>query len=197
MISAILFIVIALFLCACALLAILGVGQLALSAADAIERDGLARGRVAPAWSLTDSAGQLRHSPPAAALQMIVFADHSLKSFPSVAAGLRQLLDQTAGASRDLEIVVMPRRPSELAAPVLSQLGLAGLAVVSGSPAWYARYNVRVMPFAIFVDHAGRVRASSLVNHDWQVRKLSQIAAIPLEPGDEAPLLPGLSRTAV
>jgi hypothetical protein len=75
----------------------------------------------------------------------------------------------------------MTRGPSELTGPVLSQLGLAGLPVVTGSPARYAEYNVRVMPFAIFVDAAARVRASSLVNHDWQMRKLSQIAAIPLD----------------
>ncbi len=36
------------------------------------------------------------------------------------------------------------------------------------------------MPFAIFVDRAGEVRASSLVNFDWQVAKLSQVAAIPV-----------------
>ncbi len=82
------FVVIAVILCAAALLALLRVGFLMLSGADALERDGLARGRPAPRWSLRDAggAGGACSSPPAGPLQLIVFADHSLKSFPSVVA---------------------------------------------------------------------------------------------------------------
>lgn len=188
MISVILFVLIAAILCAAAVLALLGVGQLALSGVDAIERDGLARGRFAPRWALPDSAGVVRRSPPAGPLQLIVFTDHSLKSFPSVAAGLRTLRgDQEAlDDPDDLEIVVLLRRPSEIAGPVLSQLGLGGIPIVTGSPARYADYNVRVIPFAIFVGSDGRVRASSLVNHDWQLAKLRQIAAVPLDAAELA-----------
>lgn len=176
--AAIGFIVIALFLCAAAVVGLLGVGQIALSGADAIERDGLARGQRAPRWSLTDSGGTRRMSPPASGLQLIVFADHSLKSFPAVVAGLREL--------RDVEIVILTRGRRDGADAVISQLGLGAVPVLAGSAAIYAGYNVRVMPFAIFVDSAGLVRASSLVNHDWQIAKLRQVAAIPLEP-DELP----------
>jgi hypothetical protein len=188
MISAILFALIAVILCAAAVLALLGVGQLALSGVDAIQRDGLARGRLAPRWVLADSAGIVRRSPPASPLQLIVFTDHSLKSFPSVAVGLRALCaDQAASAERDnLEIVILLRRPSEIAEPALSQLGLGSIPIVTGSPARYADYNVRVIPFAIFVDSSGRVRASSLVNHDWQLAKLRQIAAVPLDAAELA-----------
>lgn len=167
------FIVIAGILCIAAIIAWLGVGQIALSGADAIERDGLARGQPAPRWSLADSAGVVRTSPPVSALQLIVFADHSLKSFPSVIAGLRAL--------RDTETVIVTRRRSETAEALIAQLGLDAVPVVAGSPALYGAYNVRVMPFAIFVDATGLVRASSLVNHDWQIAKLRQVAAIPLE----------------
>src|SRR6266487_4323969 len=150
MISAVLFLVIAGCACVCALLAILGTGQLALSSADAIERDGLARGQRAPAWALPDSAGLMHRSPAA-----------------------------------DLEMLIMLRGPSEIAGPELARLGLAGIPVLTGSPARYADDNIRVMPFAIFVDARGLIRASSLVNHDWQVRKLWQIAGLPLEPGQD------------
>jgi hypothetical protein len=54
------------------------------------------------------------------------------------------------------------------------------VAVVTGSPALYARYNVRVGPFLIFVDRDGLVRASSLVNYSWQVAKLYQLASLPV-----------------
>lgn len=169
------FIVIAVFLCIASVFGLLGVGQIALSGADAIQRDGLARGQRAPRWSLTDSAGVVRTSPPASRLQLIVFADHSLKSFPSVIAGLREL------EPGDVEVVILTRGRHPGAAALIGQLGLGGITVVGGSAALYGDYNVRVMPFAIFVDSAGLVRASSLVNHDWQIAKLRQVAAIPLE----------------
>lgn len=201
MVIAILFVVIALVLCAASLLALLGLGQLALSGADALERDGLARGMTAPAWSLADDAGVVRASPPARGMQLIVFADHCLASFPSVVAGLRGLRDERSGgpgeaAEPELEIVVLTRGRGRAtqAGPALGRLGLDGIPVLAGSPARYAAYNVRVMPFAIFVDSAGRVRASSLVNHDWQLAKLSQVAAIPLQPDELAGAARSLSR---
>lgn len=172
------FLVIATILIAAALLALLRVAHLMLSGADALERDGLARGVRAPSWSLTDVAGAAHASPPVGPLQLILFADHSLKSFPSVAAGLRALRGDT-----DLEIVILTRGAAEPASLALAQLELTGVSVLAGSPRLYADYNVRVMPFVIFVDSAGMVRGSSLVNHDWQLIKLRQVAAIP--PGDD------------
>ncbi|HYK30888.1 MAG TPA: hypothetical protein VEV63_02965 [Streptosporangiaceae bacterium] len=186
--AAIGFIGIAVILCVAAVFGLLGVGQIALSGADAIERDGLARGKPAPRWSLADSRGVVRTSPPASQLQLIVFADHSLKSFPSVVAGLRELSHRG-----DVEIVILTRGRHEGAEALIGQLGLGAVAVLAGSAAIYGRYNVRVMPFAIFVDSAGLVRASSLVNHDWQIAKLRQVAEIPLE-ADE---LPGGSSTRI
>ena len=170
------FIAVAAVLCAVAALAVLGTAQVHLSGPAAIEHDGLAPGRPAPRWSLPDAAGVLRQSPPAAPLQLVIFGDHSLKSFPSVLDGLRDLLAREPG----LEVIVLLRGRNELAAPLLSLLGL-DVPVVTGSPALYARYNVRVGPFAILVDSAGQVRASSLVNYDWQIAKLHQLASIPVD----------------
>ena len=176
MIFAAMFVSVAAVLCAAALLVILGTAHVYLSGAEAIAHDGLARGQRAPEWSLPDALGGVYRSPPAGPLQLIIFADHSLKSFPSVLDGLRDLL---AGDPL-LEIVVLLRRPNDLAQPVLQMLGLGGAPVLTGSPALYADYNVRVGPFAIFVDSAGLIRASSLVNYDWQIEKLRQLAGIPI-----------------
>ena len=183
------FVVIATVLIAAALLALLRVAHLVLSGADALERDGLARGERAPSWSLTDTDGTAHASPPVRPIQLLVFADHSLKSFPSVLAGLRALLGDS-----DLEIVILTRGPAEPAFLALAQLGLAEVPVLSGSPRLYANYNVRVMPFVIFVDSAGLVRGSSLVNHVWQLVKLRQVAAIP--PGDDQYLAAAVAATA-
>jgi hypothetical protein len=160
--------------CLSAVLAFLGLGQVRLAGAAAIERDGLATGIRAPGWSLLDSAGAAHISPPLLPLQLVVFADHSLKSFPSVAEGLRELSDDGSG----LEIVLLLKQPNPLAEPVLAELGLSAVSVLQGSPALYADYNVRVGPFLIFVDSAGLVRASSLVNYSWQVAKLRQLAGL-------------------
>jgi hypothetical protein len=182
MLLASLFAVAALLLCLAAILALFGVAQVSMSGAEAIERDGMAPGVPAPTWSLPDSAGNAVSSPPRTPLQLIMFTDHSLQSFPSVVEGLREV---TAGDG--LETVVLTRGRNDLTEPVLRMIGLPGIPVVTGSPSLYAAYNVRVTPFAIFVDSAGRVRASSLVNYDWQVTKLLQLANLPLEPRPAAP----------
>jgi hypothetical protein len=163
-----------------AALALLGIAHVRLSGQEAIERDGLATGTRAPAWSLTDPAGAVHTSPPSMPLQLVVFADHSLKSFPSVADGLRDLLADGA----PVEIVLLLKQPGPMAEPVLAELGLGAVAVLTGSPMLYAKYNVRVGPFLIFVDRDGLVRASSLVNHAWQVAKLYQIARLPVAAAD-------------
>ena len=176
MIAAGIFLAVAVVLCVAAAGAVLGTAQVHLSGPAAIEHDGLAPGRPAPRWSRPDAAGEQRQSPPAAPLQLVLFADHALKSFPSVVDGLRDLIAREP----ELDVIVMLRGPNDLAVPLLHLLGL-DVPVVTGSPALYARYNVRVGPFVILVDEAGRVRASSLVNYDWQVAKLHQLATIPLE----------------
>jgi hypothetical protein len=176
------FAVVALVLCMATVLALFGVAHVSMSGAEAIERDGLAPGMHAPVWSLADSAGNVVRSPPRTPLQLIMFTDHSLKAFPSVVDGLREVM-----AQERLEIVVLTRRRNGLAEPVLRMIGLDGISVLTGSPSLYAVYNVRVTPFVIFVDSAGRVRASSLVNEAWQVTKLLQLADLPLEHENLAP----------
>ncbi len=182
MIAGVLFVVLAAALCIAALLGIFGVTHLYLSGAAAIEHDGLRPGSRAPAWTLDDADGVPRSSPPARPLQLVVFADHSLKSFPSVADGMRAL-----AGDEQVEVVLLLRQPSSAAVPVLRGLGLDHVAAVTGSAALYADYNVRVGPFAIFVDSAGLVRSSSLVNYDWQLAKLRQLAALQPEPAGQAP----------
>ena len=162
-------------LCIAAVSGLLGIAHVRLSGSDSIERDGLAVGMRAPAWSLPDEAGRVHTSPPPA-LQLVVFADHSLKSFPSVVEGLRDLLT----GDPELEIVLLLRQRNAIAAPLLRELGLGRVAVLIGSPGLYARYNVRVGPFLIFADCDGVVRGSSLVNYSWQVAKLRQIASLPV-----------------
>lgn len=156
---------------------LLSIADYQMSGSDAIRRDGLARGDTAPKWQLRDSAGELVRSPSGGALQLILFADHSLKSFPTVIEQARNLLEQVDPP----ELVVLLRSPNELAKPLLDVVGLGAAKVCTGSAGLYGRYNVRVMPFAMFVDGEGRVMASSLVNHGWQIVKLWSLANIALD----------------
>jgi hypothetical protein len=176
MVFAILFIVIAVLLSVAAVMAIFGVTHLAMSGSEAVERDGLHRGTPAPRWSLPDAAGRLWSSPPASGFQLIVFGDHGLKSFPELIAGIQELLGES-----DLEVIILPRRKDGITVPLLAMLGLQDAPVVAGSPSLYGRYNVRVTPFVIFIDAAGEIRGSSLVNHRWQLMKLWQLARVPLD----------------
>jgi hypothetical protein len=182
MIWATVLVAVAALLCGLAIMAVFGITHVAMSGSAAVERDGLHRGAVAPVWSLPDSSGRLVRSPPAGSLQLVVFTDHSLKSFPSVADGLRQV----TSAGDGVQAVILLRSASQIAEGVLRTLGLGGIPVVTGSPSLYGQYNVRVTPFVIFVDPAGRVRASSLVNYDWQIVKLRQLAGLSLIPAQPA-----------
>lgn len=170
------FIVVATVLCVGTVLLVLGVTHVKLYGSEAIERDGLYRGSVAPKWVLTDSEGKKYSSPPRKSLQAVVFTDHSLKQFPGVVTGIRRLLDDS-----DIEVVVLLRGPNQIAEPIFHMLGLGAIHVLTASSRLYALYNVRVTPWVIFVDSHGRVRASSLVNHEWQIGKLQSLAHIPVE----------------
>ena len=185
LISAVLFLAVGVAICAAAVMAIFATVEVYyLSGSRAIAEDGLRRGSRAPRWSLADSSGQLRHSPPRSMpLQLIVFTDHSLKSFPSVAEGLHAL----AAGSSPPEIIVLTRHAGRITEPVLDVLGLSSAPVITGSPSLYGKYNVRVMPFIVAVDSAGRVRASSLVNHAWQIEKLWRLAQIAPEADEWQP----------
>ena len=177
-ISAGVFIGVAALLCLIAILAILGITHVYLLGSDSIERDGLRRGTQAPSWSLLDSFGNLHHSPPRSPLQLIIFGDHSLKSFPSVVEGLQKLSKLVP----DLDMVFLVRKANNRTGPMLEILGLAGLPISIGSDKLYGRYNVRVMPFVMFIDSAGLVRGSGLINYAWQLETLYRLAQIPVTP---------------
>jgi hypothetical protein len=167
-------------LCALSVMAILGVTEIRMSGSDAIQRDGLARGLGAPRWHLPDSTGRFVQSPssdPEKPFQLVMFTDHSLKSFPSVVEGLKALSDDEA-----LEVIVLLDRENSFAEPVIRMLGLNGVSIVVGTRSLYGSYNVRVKPWAIFVDSDGIVRGSSLVNHEWQLARLWRLAQLPLSP---------------
>jgi hypothetical protein len=172
------FVVVAAVLCALTALAVLGITHVYMSGSDGIKNDGMARGTLAPAWNLADSSGTVYKSPPRKSLQLIVFGNQSLKSFPSVVDGLHEL----SSLDPDLEIVLLLAQQQELAEPVLRLLGLGNIPVLTGSQSLYGRYNVRVSPFLIFVDSAGLVRASSIVNYDWQIMMLYRVAGIAPDP---------------
>lgn len=180
MVYSVVFTVISFLLCVAAVLAVFGIIHVYMSGSGAIERDGIIPGSVAPAWSIADSAGRVRRSPPASGLQLIVFGNHSLKAFPSLLDGLRDLSD----LDPSLDIVILSDGDSSLTGPFFKVIGLGHFAIIAGSRSLYARYNVRVSPFMIMVDSAGRVRASSLVNHDWQVMTLYKIACLEPDPAD-------------
>jgi hypothetical protein len=165
MLAAVLFVALSLLMCVACVLAVLAITQVEMGGSQAIKRDGMRAGARAPRWALTDAAGVAYTSPPQRPLQLVVFAGHSLRSFPSVVEGLRKL----AAQATELEIVLLLRHPNEIAQPMLEVLGLGSVPVLTGTPSLYGRYNVRVSPWLMFVDSQGRVRASSLVNEDWQV----------------------------
>lgn len=93
-----------------AFLAIVRIGFFRLESSLGIARDGLPPGKMAPPWSLLDVKGHLRVTPASTHWQLLVFADHSLASFPDLVAGMNQVII----SARDLEVVVLSRDNQDL-----------------------------------------------------------------------------------
>ena len=103
---------------------------------------------------------------------MLLFTDHSLGAFPS----LLPAFDRPGGDRDQSEVVVLARASSaQRAVAAMQRLGLE-LPVVGVPDRLYGRHNVRVMPWAMFVDAGGTIWGSSLVNESWQIEKLGVIA---------------------
>jgi methylamine dehydrogenase accessory protein MauD len=152
------------------------VGSIFLGGREAIERDGLPLGAVAPPFEAHDAAGrpvQLAH----------LLGRWSVLIFASPSCGIcRELLPTVQSLSRDLggaaDISVLLRGEVEDAR--LMQESLAGpiriLAI--GRNGIAQRYRVRVSPYAQVLDASGRVRAKGLVNTRDHVEHLLSSAGL-------------------
>ena len=170
--ASVLFVIVGGVLLLTAVLALLSIGRLALGGSAGLRGDGLAPGSRAPRWSGVDQHGRTWSVPSGRGWQMLLFADHSLAAFPALLPGL----DQARRDPDALEIVVLARASTaRKARAAMSRLGL-DLPMLGVPERLYGRFNVRVMPWAMFVDAAGTVWGSSLVNETWQVKKLWVIA---------------------
>jgi hypothetical protein len=170
--SAVLFVAFGGMLLAFTAIAFLIVGRLVLSGSAGLEGDGLASGRRVPRWSGVDQHGRRRAVGSGGRWQLLMFADHSLSAFPSVVEGIDRMT-RLLDAPEVLVLTVGDR--AALAGRALPRLGL-DVPVVAVPTALYHRCNVRVLPWVLFADRDGVVRASSLVNEAWQLERLWAIA---------------------
>ncbi len=166
------FIVCASLLILLTVLAIVRIGLLRLESPLGIMRDSLPMGAAAPTWRLPDLAGHAR-ATPAGKWQLLVFADHSLREFPELVEGIKELCEHQPG----LEALMLPSRHPDLAAQTAAAMGL-DIPVVPVDRDFYWRHNVRVMPFFLVLDPDGVVRSGGLADHQegfsiiWRLSKL-------------------------
>jgi hypothetical protein len=153
-----------LVLIALVLLAMMRTGFAQLESSIGIARDGLPVGKPAPPWSLPDLVGHLRVTPAGDHWQFLIFADHSLASFPNLVAGMNHL----AATVQELEILVLSRESRDLCEATVRALNLH-VPIVQVDQEFYNRFRVRVMPFATLLDPRGTVRWVSLVNIEEQL----------------------------
>lgn len=157
-------------------LAVVAIGNLRLNSSAGIVNDGLDPGVRAPTWHAVDITGNTRPSPNRSCWQLLLFADHCLKDFPDTVAGIRAL---EAAQSESLEILILIRRQPDLARAVMDSLEI-GSSIVPVTDQTYQQYNVRVMPFAVFVDNTGTIRNSGLVSTRGTLESMRALAkAIP------------------
>jgi hypothetical protein len=152
------YIALALGLSALGVLALLRVGILRLEMRVGIDRDGLPIGHKCPAWHAPDLDGNPRSVPGDGRWQILVFADHSLQSFPDVIEGIARL----GAGDPDVEVLVLSSASPELSAR-LPRVGVT-CPVVCVDPSFYRRHDVRAMPFIFVLDADGVVRATGLAS---------------------------------
>lgn len=146
------------------LLAMVQTGFARLSSSIGIARDGLPPGKLAPPWSLPDLEGHLRVTPAGDHWQCLIFAEHSLASFPDLVVGMNHL----AATVQELEVLILSRESRDLCEATVRALDLQ-VPIVQVDQAFYDRFRVRVMPFAFLLDPRGKVRWVSLVNTEQQL----------------------------
>jgi hypothetical protein len=155
----------------------IGIGR--LSSPIGTLRDGFAPGTAAPTWVMSDIDGRQHQLPSHGSWQFLVFVDHSLQEFSGLASALTQLGENQSG----LEILLLPRTDASLTARVAAALGLKA-AVIAVSIDFYRKHRVRLMPFAMLVDPAGRVRSLGLVSKPdavptlWRKGRLTPIRGV-------------------
>jgi hypothetical protein len=160
------FIVLGVLFTLLAVLAILRIGMTRLESYLGLGRDGLPLGTLAPAWELRDSTGEIHQAPSRENWQLLVFGDHSLKEFPAVVDGIRQLASLSG-----VEAILLSRANVRAVSEVARSFQLS-VPIVSVDQRFYSKHNVRVMPFLIILDPDGRVRAEGLVNYEETVLKM-------------------------
>lgn len=141
---------------AMAIVAFAALGIDRLQSAVGLERDGLRLGSCSPVWSLLDTTGSRRRSP-SGKWQLLLFANHGLRSFQRTVAAIQALSADSA-----LEIIALAYGESDISGVVLNAL-LPTVPIVQADVRLYRRYGVRVMPYAIVIDPEGRIRGSDLV----------------------------------
>ena len=166
-------------LVALAVLALVRIGMARLDIPEAIGGDGIRRGRRMPPADLTDLRGGSWTIPSGAGhWQLVLFADHSLTSFPSLVDGLHRL----RAAQPDLEVLLVSKSPADVTAAGVGALGL-NVPILCVDRRFYARCGVRAMPFAIVVDDEGVTRMAGLVNREEVLAHVWRLAtSLPAPP---------------
>lgn len=170
LVSTILFIALAGAVATMAVVGLITLAQLGTAGSRGVRRSGLRPGSPVPALRGLDHTGTAFSVPRTGNYQLLLFADHSLKEYPTLIAGLIGLRH----TSPKLEVLVISRHPA-LTLAYMSDMPIFAR-IVAATAETYRAYNVRVMPFVIFSSPSGRVLASSLVNYDWQLTKLWAVA---------------------
>jgi hypothetical protein len=154
-------------------LAFLGIGIVRLDSRLGVLRDGLAIGARAPLSALESIAAPQETER----WLLLLFADHSLREFPSVVDGIRELANEPA-----LEIVMLSRPDPAIVQFFVDAMDIP-VRVVHVDDRVYQEFNVRVMPFVQLVDPNRIVREGGLVNRSttlvqmWRVASLDQRSA--------------------
>jgi hypothetical protein len=139
-------------------LALLRIGMLRLEMPIGIRRDGLRAGSRSPRWRRADLDGHVRSVPGDGRWQVLVFADHSLRAFPDLIAGLARL----GQSMPELELLIVSQAPPGVSAE-LREAGVTA-PIVCVDRRFYRQHGIRAMPFTFVLSPDGVVRRTGLTS---------------------------------
>jgi hypothetical protein len=146
------------------LLVVARIGFGRLESSLGIERDGPTLRQTVSDWQAVDLSGVVRAVPRPNCWSWLVFADHSLESFPALVCAMNHSLSSDPA----LQTLVLARKTAGLDSETAARLNIHA-PVIPVDQSFYDRYRVRVMPYSVILNDEGMVVWKGLIHTENQI----------------------------
>jgi thiol-disulfide isomerase/thioredoxin len=153
-------------------------GLMAMGTAEGVQRDGLAVGQLAPAFSgVTADGREVQWEPllgSTQTLQLLLFAAPECEP----CARILPYVELLAKKSRHVSVTAVVHGPRESAVRLAEKFNPSYPCIAEDGSGAFDRFRVRVTPFAFAIDRDGRVVAKGLCSDAHRLTDLLKAAGV-------------------